>query len=607
ADNSQRSKLTAIPVVEGNRSTVYRHDVPWDFNSDDEGDDAVDTWAHRTALIFIISASPEMFRPWGRNDDKPIVAALKVCEAICRSKIISSPKDKIGILFSHTEFSSNALNFDNLYVLQPLTEVTTDLVASLRKKFTEADLDGFEDKIEAKDMSKKIMFFTSDDDPHTGDPNLKQSAVKKFRDIGKVDFSIITFQDNFDPRKFYGEILDDDSAIVQANNSENLLKVVRMKQRVKRPTTRSTLELAPGIKLGVGMYTLVRKALKPKTVPVNIRTNEAVTVNRTTVNQSTGLPVLKAEVKKYIEVAGEEAEFTSLEVKDWKYNFESGIFLVGFLDEAQLDPFGWFRSGGYFLYPDEDRITGSTDLFTSLLRRCDELKKVVLVRFVKNRGQDPKLGCLIPSVQGNLKFGPTFPQGFHLIVLPFADEIRHHNVEERPEASPDMVELMEVVVKKLTQKNFNVMDVPNPELYYKWKDIESSALNLPSDNEEFVDFTKPNVLEMRKRAGDFSQSFNDEILKAAGGFRLAITNSKSKTSGRAAKLPKLDKRSALNFDMRIEWSSKRLEKLTVETLKAFTNERNIKVTSSYTNSRSTWFKKSDYIAAIDKYFGSMPK
>jgi len=73
-------------------------------------------------------------------------------------------------------------------------------------------------------------------------------------------------------------------------------------------------------------------------------------------------------------VQGEKAVFTHQEVKELKYVHETGIKLIGFLNKDIFDNFTWFRSPGYFLYPDEERIAGSKDLFVALLKRCSTLE-----------------------------------------------------------------------------------------------------------------------------------------------------------------------------------------------------------------------------------------
>lgn len=47
------------------------------------------------------------------------------------------------------------------------------------------------------------MYFTRCDNPHAGKSNIQQEAVRKFKDIGKVQFSVVAFNEEFDLNNFY--------------------------------------------------------------------------------------------------------------------------------------------------------------------------------------------------------------------------------------------------------------------------------------------------------------------------------------------------------------------------------------------------------------------
>lgn len=86
------------------------------------------------------------------------------------------------------------------------------------------------------------------------------------------------------------------------------------------------------------------------------------------------MPVLKSEERKVATVQGENAVFTKDELKQAKQTYEPGLTLVGFFNQGDFNHFSWYRSPPYFIYPDEERITGSKDLFVALLKRCHSLK-----------------------------------------------------------------------------------------------------------------------------------------------------------------------------------------------------------------------------------------
>lgn len=102
------------------------------------------------------------------------------------------------------------------------------------------------------------------------------------------------------------------------------------------------------------------------------------------------MPVLKSEERRMVEVQGEQIVFTKDELKQAKQFNERGMHLIGFLDgncvtnlnaagessdesASGFNHFTWYRSPGYFIYPDEERVTGSRDLFAALLKRCHAL------------------------------------------------------------------------------------------------------------------------------------------------------------------------------------------------------------------------------------------
>lgn len=53
-------------------------------------------------------------------------------------------------------------------------------------------------------------------------------------------------------------LISDEKSIIKADSLDDLMKVVRVKQRAKRPISRTTLDLGEGIKMGIGFYSFVR-------------------------------------------------------------------------------------------------------------------------------------------------------------------------------------------------------------------------------------------------------------------------------------------------------------------------------------------------------------
>jgi ATP-dependent DNA helicase 2 subunit 1 len=81
------------------------------------------------------------------------------------------------------------------------------------------------------------------------------------------------------------------------------------------------------------------------------------------------------------------------------------------------------------VFPDEDTYAGSRRTFTALLSSMVKKGKIGLVRAVTRRNASPSFCAVLPQEEGENE-GWAEPSGFHLIPLPFADDIR---------AAPDAV------------------------------------------------------------------------------------------------------------------------------------------------------------------------
>lgn len=63
-------------------------------------------------------------------------------------------------------------------------------------------------------------------------------------------------------------------------------------------------------------------------------------------------------------------------------------------------------------------------------------------------------------------------------------------MEFNNQPTPELVTLIEKVIKKTTNKGFDLLDVYSPAVQYHWREIERIALDLDEEEqEEFHDFT----------------------------------------------------------------------------------------------------------------------
>lgn len=118
--------------------------------------------------------------------------------------------------------------------------------------------------VQGKVGFKKIIFFTSDDNPHRDDPALRKQALMKAGDLSDtgIVLEVIPMANaDFDMTKFYGDMItkDENETYDQEHfqqKLEDLFKLVRKRVHKKRPIAKFYFEFGHGVKLGVSSYNL---------------------------------------------------------------------------------------------------------------------------------------------------------------------------------------------------------------------------------------------------------------------------------------------------------------------------------------------------------------
>lgn len=83
-----------------------------------------------------------------------------------------------------------------------------------------------------------------------------------------------------------------------------------------------------------------------------------------------------------------------------------------------------------FIYPDETVVVGSSVLFNALLTRLSALDKVAICRFIPRVNAAPRFVALLPQLEVlDANKIQVQPPGFHVIYLPYADDLRSLDYE----------------------------------------------------------------------------------------------------------------------------------------------------------------------------------
>ncbi len=201
--------------------------------------------AQKDAVIFAIEVSDSMLEPpepsvnKKADKDSAVSAALKCAYQIMQQRIISNPKDMMGILFFGTEKTKfqdengrNNLSYPHCYVYIDLNIPSADDVKALKDLVEEGeDPDGIlfpsRERVVMSSLlfcanqmflmnapnfgSRRLFIITDKDDPHPNDKEAKSYASTRAKDLYDLGATIDVFpisrgDSKFDLTKFYNVI-----------------------------------------------------------------------------------------------------------------------------------------------------------------------------------------------------------------------------------------------------------------------------------------------------------------------------------------------------------------------------------------------------------------
>lgn len=592
-----------------------------DEEDEEEEFDYKATGGLRDGLIMLVDCTKPMFDVENEEEDESLFQlCIRCCKTTLQNKIISSEKDLIGVVFFGTEKSKNPNDFKHIYIYQELDQPGAPRILELEDMFEENYKTFTVDYGHSQAFSlsealwtcqnmfanssqklnyKRILLFTCNDNPHAGNQQLQLQAKTKARDLNEtgIELELMHLQlsgETFDVTKFYKDLLytDDDEVTELADPSEKLeelLSRVRSKDHKKRALQRISLSLGEGLEMGVGVYNLVRPCVKPSAVKLDKKTNEQLESNPKDYLKDTGEVLLKQDLKKYQTYGGKKIFFENEEVAEMKRFDPAGLYLMGFKPLESLKIHYKVKPAS-FIYPDERSVTGSTTLFTALLKKCVDRNVTPICKYIPRKNSPPRFVALLPQEEECDEHKvQTRPPGFHVIFLPFADDFRKVKYEQTTKANTEQIDAAKEILKKL-QFTYSAESFENPVLQKHWRNIEALALDRDSP-EEMTDYTLPDEERIKKRAGDAIEQFKDLVFPA--GYAPG-TKRKAGGGGDATAKRAKTEQAAAGIDLKAEAEAGRLGKLTVPILKEKIKENGISCTGT---------RKADLIDAICAHFG----
>ncbi|KAM0810518.1 putative Ku70 protein [Seiridium cardinale] len=543
--------------------------------SDDEDEDEVDEnyyKAQKDALIFAIDVSKSMLEQPEPSDDKKsstdsaVMAALKSAHKVMQQRIISNPKDQMGIILFGTEKTkyvnlegrTSVLSYPHCYVYTPLDVPSAEEVKELRDLIEgEEDEDEIlvpsSDGVRMNDFlfcanqiftlkapnfgSRRLFIITDNDDPHPGDKEASEASYNRAKDLYDLGVTIEVFpivhgDAKFDLTKFYDNIIHHDSTSEALNPTRfntsklgdlnSLIKNINSKQTPKRAYfSNMKFELGPGLVISVNGYNVIQKQAAARTCYIWLDGEKAQMAISETVQMAddTAMTVDKGQIKKAYKFGGQYIHFSPEELKSIKQFGEPVIRIIGFKDRPLLK-FWMSIKKSIFVFPSESGYVGSTRVFSALWQKLLKSQKVAIAWHVARTNANPSLVAIVPSKppDDDDSGTPFLPAGLWLCPIPYADDVRPEPETRLVRSTSPLTDAMNKIVRnlQLPNANYDPLKYPNPALQWHYRILQALALEeeVPDEPE---DKTKPKVKAIHKRVGgyieDWSKVADEELSK----------------------------------------------------------------------------------------------
>ncbi|APA08897.1 hypothetical protein SS1G_02717 [Sclerotinia sclerotiorum 1980 UF-70] len=545
---------------------------------EEEEPDETDYRTQKDAVLFVIDVSRSMLTPPPPSDskkadtDSPTLAALKCAYMIMQQRIISSPKDMMGIMLYGTEETKfkdqsglDTSVYPHCYLFTDLDVPSAQDVKALKEIVEDEEeakkiLVPTEEPLDMNNLlfcanqifttrapnfvSRRLFIVTDKDDPHSGDKPLRSVAAvraKDLYDIGVVIelFPISTPEHEFDRSKFYDDIIYRDPLAEDAPNFgpnslqskgdglsllNSLILDVNSKQIPKRALfSNLPFEIGPNLNISVNGYNILHRQAPARSTYVWTEGEVLqIPVGETTqMAEDSARVIQKTEIKKAYKFGGAQVLFTPDEQKELKNFGPSGLRIIGFKPQSML-PYWASVHKSTFIYPSENGYVGSTRVFSALWEKLLKDNKMGLGWYIARKDANPAIVAILPSVE---KFDPAtnqqiFPAGLWLYPLPFADDLRSVSAPG-PIIAPDkLIDNMRIIIQQLQlpKAQYDPRNYPNPSLQWHYKILQALALeeDIPDVPE---DKTIPKYRQIHKRCGEYIANWGTTLESEYGKWR----------------------------------------------------------------------------------------
>ncbi|WAR52243.1 hypothetical protein PtB15_1B684 [Puccinia triticina] len=558
------------------------------WGADEVGDDeeTYDQDSARKYAVIIAIETTESMLSWvpkceedaetaGSNESSCcLLETIKAAYQLMKKKIISNPKDSIGLMIFNAQTGSvtgsdswSACNF--LLDLQPVDAPSIKKIKALIEKCErdpeevkrmfaprasqpseihqalKACLNRISDRC-AKQTEKRIVWITDNTCPLTSSNKPIDTMYKDLREIG-VSFDCFFNHPStpLHPGDFYTSIVesyrsskpDADPSGPAASLSlldldlnswgEKILKEVLIRRMDKRSAFKIPFKIGEGMEIGVGGFVLVVEQKRKAAILVDPHTssNEQVKVLTEYIDADSTALVDKKDIVNYFPV-GDTKElktfrrviFTNDEIERMRtLGLEKGLVLLGFRPRDELS---WTHhvKHAYYIYPNEDTFVGSTRAFSALLHSMAKKDKIGYGLLRSRKNDTPTLVAILPQLEVFDEDSRTQlqPPGMHLCILPWADDLNppptvtQLDCLEPDENSNHITQLADKIVRKL-RVDYMPQRILNPALQYHYDFLAAKYLN--EKFEPVEDQSLPWYPLIKERCGSLIRELREEVDK----------------------------------------------------------------------------------------------
>ncbi|KAI6172558.1 Protein BUD31-like protein [Aphelenchoides besseyi] len=460
----------------------------------------------RSLSVFVLDCASEMFE---MCDDKTYVekALIKIRDHLNAIALSAQISDYVSVVFMNTPFCQAADN--QIIVYSPMENVSADLVLQINelldgdfvenftkeygKDFGNSDIKEVFYKCrklfgDHQKCEKRVYIYSRNYEALKEEEgmNLLSKHMKNNEEHMSIVVTLIGFPLGKRPSRYW-QIIDPGYEYRLCDIDPTVLNL----DGIRRANCRVPFNLGPGLEIAVGVFNLIREKKKPNAINLDAATNEPAERGRQFVRRTEDTEmaeeVLEGENEPKMfktEIGGRELVLSSTEMQSLSRLESPGIHLIGFKKMSCLKP-SHRMGASHFIYPLEEMITGSKNLYTALLQKCAQKEVFALVRVTFRVGSTPKVCALIPQLIDS-ENKPHVYEGFHCIELPVYQskrsmEIPYQSTTRRlGEMQVEPRSAIKSLVEKLTA-NYQPDLYLNPVIQSHYAMVECLALKYDQD------------------------------------------------------------------------------------------------------------------------------